>query len=249
MMIDHAASTGLPGHGERVRHAAPATDERSREGRGDPRPAPSDHGPGTPTGREEGAVHPERSGIPGGATAPTPEGCAPQSAAAGTPGHATALASRPSRTPPRRRLPAQAPRTTADRALHPGPGIAPGEREPQLGLQEGAWRTARAGGEGGRVHRLGDLEGGRDRSRAPALPQHLGRLPVLTGRRPARMRLFRDGHPVRGAAVRLRRYRAHQPTDGSGSWAPPRTRPPPGWRKPRRISSWTSRTPAAGPGS
>lgn len=39
------------------------------------------------------------------------------------------------------------------------------------------------------------------------------------------------------------------PTAGSGSWARPRIRPPPGWHRPRRTSSWTLKTRAAGPSS
>ncbi len=76
-MVHRAAATGLTGCDERVRDAAPATDGRQGEGQGDPRPAPSDRGVGAPTGQGEGAVHPERSGVLGGAAAPA-AGAAPQ---------------------------------------------------------------------------------------------------------------------------------------------------------------------------
>ncbi|GAA2454609.1 hypothetical protein GCM10010405_43060 [Streptomyces macrosporus] len=41
--IGRAAATGLPECGERFRHAAPAAEQRTGRGRGDPRPAPPDH--------------------------------------------------------------------------------------------------------------------------------------------------------------------------------------------------------------
>ena len=45
--FDRAAATGLPGCGERFLNAAPAADDRSGQGRGDPRSAPPDHRAGT----------------------------------------------------------------------------------------------------------------------------------------------------------------------------------------------------------
>ncbi|BFO16042.1 hypothetical protein SHKM778_24300 [Streptomyces sp. KM77-8] len=49
MMTNRAAATGLLGRGERVRHTAPATDERTGQGHGVPRPAPPTVGAGAPT--------------------------------------------------------------------------------------------------------------------------------------------------------------------------------------------------------
>ncbi|WP_375232027.1 transposase [Streptomyces sp. NWU339] len=59
MMTNRAAATGLPGQGERIRPAAPAVDERSGQGHGDPRPAPPTVGAGAPTRQGEGALQPE----------------------------------------------------------------------------------------------------------------------------------------------------------------------------------------------
>jgi hypothetical protein len=67
------------------------------------------------------------------------------------------------------------------------------------------------GGEGGRVHRLGDLDGGRDRPGTWAGGRYLGRLPALPGGRPAGMRLPGDSHPNWSADVRVRGDRARQP--------------------------------------
>ena len=199
-MIDRAAATGLLGRDECVRHAAPATNGRSRQDCRDTRLAPPDHGAGTPTRQGPGAVHPERPGISGGPAAPAPHERAPRSAAAGASGHSAVLAPRPSRAPPCCRLPAQAPGTASDRALRADPGAAPGAGEPRLGISPPARRTARSGRESGRFHRLGDLARGRHRSSTRAVLQHLGGLPTLPGRRPTGLRLLRNGHPVRGTA-------------------------------------------------
>lgn len=248
MMIDRAAATGLPRHDERIRHAASAADERPGQGRGNPGVAPSDHSAGAPTGQAEGALQRESSGVPGGAAAPAATEPAGQAAVAGAPRDGSALASQPTRTPPRGCLPTQAPGPAADRALDSGPGVAPGPGEPQLGISPAPRRTARPRNQGSRVHRVGDLEGGRDRPGARAHVQHVGRLPTLPGRRPAGLRLPGNGHPYRNANVRVRGDRARHPA-GSGSWAPPRTRRHRGWCRPRRTRSWTSKTPATGHGS
>jgi len=152
-------------------------------------------------------------GVPGGPAAPAASRRPASAAAAGAPRHGIALAPRPGRPPPPGRLPTQAPGPAADRAFRPRPGAAPGSGESQLGLPASARRTAGAWGEGGRVHRMGDLEGGRDRPAARAGFQHLGRLPPFPGRRPAGMRLPGNGHPDRSADVRVRGDRAHQPPD------------------------------------
>jgi MFS transporter, DHA2 family, methylenomycin A resistance protein len=91
----------------------------------------------------------------------------------------------------------------ADRAFRPQPGAAPGAGESELGVPAHPRGTARPRGEGGRIHGVGDLEGGRDRPRTRAGLQHLGRLPALPGRRPAGMRLPGDRHPHGSADVRL----------------------------------------------
>ncbi|MCC4316606.1 transposase [Streptomyces malaysiensis] len=80
MMIDRAATTGLPWCDECVRGAASAADERPGQRCRDSRPAPSDRGPGTPTRQEKGPVQLKRPGVPGGAVAPAavthPAACA-----------------------------------------------------------------------------------------------------------------------------------------------------------------------------
>ncbi|MFT9474629.1 helix-turn-helix domain-containing protein [Streptomyces sp. Mo3] len=80
MMTDRAATTGLPRCDECVRGAASAADERPGQRCRDPRPAPSDRGPGTPTRQEKDPVQLKRPGVPGGAAAPAsathPAACA-----------------------------------------------------------------------------------------------------------------------------------------------------------------------------
>lgn len=230
------------------RAAAPATDERSGQGRGDPRPAPPAVGAGAPTRQGEGAVQPGRPGVPGGAGAPAAAGRAAQAAAAGPAGHGATLAPRPGRPPPRRRVQAEAPGSTPHRAFHPCPGAAPGTGRSHVGLPAPPRRAAGAGREGGPLHGLGDPAGGRDRSVTPTELRYVGGLPALAGQRPAGVRFLRDGHLVRGTDVRARSDRARQSADPD-SGRPRHTRPPPGWRSPRRISSWTWRTHAAGRGS
>lgn len=84
-----------------------------------------------------------RSLGPGGRRPPcSAEPAATGRAAGDAPGgpsrHGIALAPQPGRTPPRGCLPAQASGKAAHGALCPGPGVAFGEGESQLGLQEGA---------------------------------------------------------------------------------------------------------------
>jgi hypothetical protein len=135
MMASYAASTGLPQHDQRVRPTAPAPQKRPRQGRGDPRATAPDHRPGTSTGHNSTAVLPRRSGVPRSATPPTPHSDASSVPTAGTPGNSAALASGPPRAPPRGQISTQAPRTTADRALDPTPGTAPGTGKPHRGFE------------------------------------------------------------------------------------------------------------------
>lgn len=59
MMVRRAAATCLSGCDERVRDVAAAAEERPRQGRRDPRPAPSDHGAEAPTRQGRGVIQPE----------------------------------------------------------------------------------------------------------------------------------------------------------------------------------------------
>src|SRR5258708_1988079 len=74
MMARCAAKTGVPGCDERARAPATAADERSGQGRRDPRPAPPDRGAAKPAGRSEAAFRPKCSGVAGGAAPPTAYG-------------------------------------------------------------------------------------------------------------------------------------------------------------------------------
>src|SRR2546421_13042935 len=58
--------------------------------------------------------------------APAPPTSATATAVAGAPGHDPALAPRPARSPPRRRLPLPPPRPTANAAFDPRPGPTTG---------------------------------------------------------------------------------------------------------------------------
>jgi hypothetical protein len=69
------------------------------------------------------------------------------------------------------------------------------------------------GVKGRRLHRMGDLERGRYRPGADVRLQHVRRLPALSGRRPAGLRLLRDGHPVRGTDVGIRADRTRESPD------------------------------------
>src|SRR5258705_205088 len=80
IMARRVATTGIPRRDERPRNPALATDERPGQGRRDPRPTPPDHGAATPVAQREGAVRPERSGVPGSAAAPTAHRRAPRAA-------------------------------------------------------------------------------------------------------------------------------------------------------------------------
>ncbi|ROP41780.1 hypothetical protein EDD40_7229 [Saccharothrix texasensis] len=73
MMTGCAASTGVPGHDQHVRAAAPAAHERSGQRHGDLGATPPNHHPATPTRRHPSAVLLRRPGVPRGAAAPTSE--------------------------------------------------------------------------------------------------------------------------------------------------------------------------------
>src|SRR5216110_1618837 len=139
-------------------------------------------------------VHPGRSGVARSAPAPPTPRRAPAYPSAGPPADRAALAPRPDRPPARGRLPAQTPRPTAYRPVHPSAGPAPGGREPVLGLPAGAGGTARPRRQGRRLHRLGDPPRRRHRPGPRPSGQHLGRLPPLSSRGTAGVRLHRDGH-------------------------------------------------------
>ena len=77
----------------------------------------------------------------------------------------------------------------------------------------GLWRAAGVRGKSCRFHRLGDPAPGRDRPGARARSHHVGRFPAVPGRGPAGLGLLRGGHPIRGAAARVRGDRARQPAN------------------------------------
>src|SRR6266542_3345533 len=110
-------------------------------------------------------------------------------------------------------------------ALDPGPGTAPGKGERQLGVSEGAWRTAHARDHGRPVHRLGDPARGRDRPGTRPGRPHLGGLPALPSRSAAGRRLHRDRDADRSADVRPDGNRTRQPPDpGPGHHGTPHRR-------------------------
>jgi hypothetical protein len=140
MMPGRAAATGLPRRGERARAAAATARERPGQGRGDPRPPASAHGPRTPTPRREGPVHAHPSGLPRRPVVPpAPRRAAPHPAA-GPPGDRAALAPGPARPPARSDLAPQACRATTDGALDPRVGAA-------LAHENSSWGYRRIHGE------------------------------------------------------------------------------------------------------
>src|SRR3569833_1765445 len=108
MMTGCAVATGLPDADEHVRGPAASSRERLGQGRGDPCPAASDRGSGSPTGREEGTVRPVGPCFVGGAVAALEAGGVVPDAVAGTPGHGAALAPRPDQSTARRPVQTQA---------------------------------------------------------------------------------------------------------------------------------------------
>ena len=264
---DRATTTGLPRRDQRAGDAAATAHERP-QGRGDPRPAPPDHGRRTATARREGPVHPHRSGLPRRPAAPTPpppcragSDCwyAPPPRCAGTttrsPGITPAHlipgvpARRPRRGPSTRWYYARPERTgdgaTGASTLSCSPWAPPSPRPPS-----------------------------RRSSPTPASTRHPSR-PATAGRRSYAPRaeaipatdLCRNGHADRSPHVRPSRHRARhppgshpgpdhapdrdvghpgraQPGDG-----PPRRRPPDplpgsvtGTASTRRCSTWFSPT-------
>lgn len=135
-MIDRAASTGLPGCDERVRHAALATDERPRQGRGTPRAASSDHRSGSPPNRNPTRHHSE----PAALRHPGPE--TDRAAPFGRPLHLRVRHGRPLRRLRQRGLH----RTALNRRPRAGPGL--GRAAPSSNLSRAAVGTADVRGHG-----------------------------------------------------------------------------------------------------
>src|SRR6266508_3656414 len=154
-MARRAATTRVPGYDKRPRDAANAADERPGQGCGNSRPPSPDHGAAAPTAWGEGAVRPLRPGLPRGAAAPTPPPRVAAGTTAGPPRDRPAVASRPGGSSPCGRLPSQTGRPSAHGAVHPQAGATPGTREQLLGIPAHPRRTARAGCQSRRVHRLG----------------------------------------------------------------------------------------------
>ena len=244
MMIGCAASTGLPWCDERVRVTAATSDERPGQGCGDPGTTPPDHGPRAAAGHNPAAVPPQRPGVPGRPATPPPTGRARPVPAAGPARDGAALAPGPPGAPPRGQVPSQAAGSATDRPLHPPASAAPGTREPVLGLPAHPRRTARPRDKDRRLHRAGDPAAGRDRPGTRAHVYHLGQLPPLPGRDPARLRLLRDRHLNRRTSICWRS--SSTPPGGSGSSARPLIPLRPGSPRLRGTSSWISRTPGAG---
>jgi hypothetical protein len=67
-----AASTGVPRRHQRVRVAPASPGERTRQGRGNPRPPSPNHRAATPVGAGQAPVRAGRQGIAGSAPAPAP---------------------------------------------------------------------------------------------------------------------------------------------------------------------------------
>ncbi len=128
-------STGLPRRGRRAGDVAAVADERSGQGRGDPRPPPPDHGPSTPAARPEDPVHPGRPRVARRTTAPTPPRCARPDRAAGATRNRAALAPRPRRRVSRPNLPPETGRPAPPGPVHPHPGPTPGPGEQSRGYR------------------------------------------------------------------------------------------------------------------
>jgi hypothetical protein len=202
-MINRAAATCLPNRNERLRRAALVPDERPRQGRRDPRPAPPDHRPAETTGP---------SSLP---SSPLPREALRRLRLLVRPDTVLrwhrnlmkqrhANASRPKR-----------PGQPAHRALHPQPDPAPGLRKPVIGLPAHPRRTRNPRDQSHRIHRLGDHQSRGHRPHPGAIHHHLGRFPALPGPRAPGPRLHRNHHPHRAAPVHPGRHRTlHPPHPG-----------------------------------
>lgn len=178
MMPLRATSPRLPRCHERVRAAAAAAMQRPRQGHRDPRVEPPDRRAAATTRRPARPAPPRRPGAAGRPATPTAPTLATATTAAGPPGHHPALAPRPARPPPRRRLPTPPTRPPPNAALHPRPGAAAGPGEQQLGLPACAWRTAHPRDQGRRVYCLGDSPRGWCRPLPRPGRRHMGDLPA-----------------------------------------------------------------------
>src|SRR3954453_23638337 len=90
-----------------------------RQGHGNPRPPPPDHGATATTAWREGAVRPLRPGLPGGAAARAPPRHVAAGPPAGAPRDHPAVAPRPGGSSPRGRLASQTSRPATHAAVHP----------------------------------------------------------------------------------------------------------------------------------
>jgi hypothetical protein len=102
-------------------------------------------------------------------------------------------------------------RPASDPPEHPGPGPSAGPREPRLGVPQDPRRAGRTRRKGRSIHRVGDPQGQRHRSRPAADRADLVAIPALPGRGDPGLRLLHSRPARRHAGLRPGRDRPRNP--------------------------------------
>jgi hypothetical protein len=181
-MTHCGSTTSRPERSHDVRPVPAATDQRPGQGCRNPGPAPPSHCAATTTRWRQGPLHPCGPGVAGRTAAPTPTTYPAPTPTARAPRHGAALAPRAPRPTPRRPIPAEASRSTADHPVHSCACSVPEQGEYTTGdtgectanCSSSALPSPRS--PSGRFSRRRHRPGTRPR------PHHVGTVPALPSR-------------------------------------------------------------------